>query len=390
MKIAILTENYHKGGLDTFIINLINSWPNRDDFYLISNEEYPGLDYVYDKTNGNINLIKYKNFQKRISQKGGIFKYLAKIFKYPIFLPCYVLFFSILFRLRKFDRLIIVNGGYPGSSLCTVSVISWFISANKAKPIFSFHNLATEPTNFLAPIENFIDFLVIKYTNYFISVSNISAKSIRARKFFADCPRVSFIYNGIDDPVKNLPRDFTINIEPFSCIMLSTFEERKGHIHLLNAVKLVILEFPNFILNIYGHGTLPEINRIKNYIINNNLSNNVFINEFSTKKDLLIASSTLLVVPSQAFESFGLTVIEAMALGVPVVTTDVGGLPEVVGDTGAGFICPRESVEDFSEAIKKILRSPQLRSEMGAKGRVRYSALFTADRMAADYAALIR
>lgn len=390
MKILIFTENYYKGGLDTFIINLINSWPHRDDFYIMSNKDYPGLETIIRKTILDIRFLEYSNWQKKISEWNIFLKYISKLLKFPIFLPFYVLYFFILFRKLKFDRLLVVNGGYPGSFLCCISVISWIISGNKNKPIFSFHNSALKIRAAFSLIENLMDLIVITCTGKFVGVSKDCAESLKIRNFFSNSSKVGYIYNGISDPKAEMDPQILGSYDPFTCVMLSTFERRKGHIHLFNAVKLVILEFPNFRLNIYGQGSLEELSFIKEYIERNELSGYVFINNFSVEKEALIAGSALLVVPSQAFESFGLTALEAMALGVPVVTTDVGGLPEVVGDVGAGFVCRRESIEDFAKAIKSILRSPDLRNEMGAKGRERYLSLFSASRMAASYAALVR
>ncbi len=99
----------------------------------------------------------------------------------------------------------------------------------------------------------------------------------------------------------------------------------------------------------------------------------------------LLAAADILLVPSQAFESFGLVCVEAFRAGVPVVSTDVGGLPEVVGD--AGVIVPRADVEGFAAAAADLLTSEHRHREAARRGRVRYRAHFTADRMARDYRA---
>ena len=68
-------------------------------------------------------------------------------------------------------------------------------------------------------------------------------------------------------------------------------------------------------------------------------------------------------------ESFGVSVIEASACEIPVVVSDVGGLPEVVENEHSGFIVKRESVEQTVEALEKLITNEELRKSMGKKGR---------------------
>ena len=63
MKICIFTENHYKGGLDTFIINLVNSWPFfNDDMTLFCNADHPGLLTIKDNLNNKIRIKKYSFF----------------------------------------------------------------------------------------------------------------------------------------------------------------------------------------------------------------------------------------------------------------------------------------------------------------------------------------
>jgi glycosyltransferase involved in cell wall biosynthesis len=72
------------------------------------------------------------------------------------------------------------------------------------------------------------------------------------------------------------------------------------------------------------------------------------------------------IVPSITYETFGLTSVEAFARKTPVVVRDLGALPEVVHDSGGGFIYRTE--EELLAALRRIARSPQLRFELGEKG----------------------
>jgi glycosyltransferase involved in cell wall biosynthesis len=74
------------------------------------------------------------------------------------------------------------------------------------------------------------------------------------------------------------------------------------------------------------------------------------------------------------YEGFGLPAGEAMACGVPVVSTDGGALPEVVGD--AGVIVPAKNVDALADAIAALLRDPARREALGARGKQRIEENF--------------
>ena len=99
-----------------------------------------------------------------------------------------------------------------------------------------------------------------------------------------------------------------------------------------------------------------------------------FVNGISTEQMVqYYAEAAIAVVPS-VYEGFGLPAGEAMACGVPVVSTDGGALPEVVGD--AGVIVPAKNVEALVEAIDTLLQDPQARAVLGARGKARIEKHF--------------
>ena len=171
--------------------------------------------------------------------------------------------------------------------------------------------------------------------------------------------------------------------------MLATYHSYKGHCYLLEAFKRVLDDLPDVCMKIHGHGPSQEKKQITDEILRLNLENNVLLGDFIPQTAALIAGASVLVVPSQAYESFGLTIIEAMAFGVPVVVTDAGGMPEVLGDSKAGYVCSKNNPLEFANAIKSILGNPALLSELGQNGRKAFESRFTAERMAINYKNLI-
>ena len=72
------------------------------------------------------------------------------------------------------------------------------------------------------------------------------------------------------------------------------------------------------------------------------------------------------IVPSITYETFGMIIIEAFARKTPVITRDLGALPEVVHDSGGGFVYRTD--EELLEEMRRIARSPSLGHELGEKG----------------------
>lgn len=83
-----------------------------------------------------------------------------------------------------------------------------------------------------------------------------------------------------------------------------------------------------------------------------------------------------IVVSSSHLETFGRTMVEAMALQKPVVATAVGGLPEVVADGEVGFLVPANDAETMSARICQLIEDQALRETMGRRGRERVLRLF--------------
>ena len=79
----------------------------------------------------------------------------------------------------------------------------------------------------------------------------------------------------------------------------------------------------------------------------------------------------LLVMPTVHFESFGIAAVEAMAMGLPVVASRVGGLAEIVEDGRTGFLVKPGDAVELAGAVRRLMDSPDMRARMGQAGRRR-------------------
>ena len=407
MKICFFTENYYKGGLDTFLINLINAWPEpNDQITLVCNQTHAGLDTISKMTKRPLNIKGYHRlFSSSLSRGYGIsnlkgsflvrafFAFAHRLLQYPILFPWYILTLTFFFRSNDYDRLMVVNGGYPASLLCRSALIAWRLSGKQPLGVMNFHNSSTHPPWYFKFFENLIDRLVIASASHVVAVSRNCLESLNNRRAFRGSQKLLYIYNGIEDPLeilKNNPEDNNKFHDKDYCLMLSTYEERKGHKYLLQALHAVTLKFPNLHLKIYGYGLPQEKKQIADEVVRLKLENNVTLNDFAPMTGPLLSNASILVVPSQAYESFGLTIIEAMAFSLPIVATDVGGIPEVLKDSNAGYVCSRSNPLEFADAIETILQSPGHARELGRNGRKTFERRFMAVTMAEHYATILK
>jgi glycosyltransferase involved in cell wall biosynthesis len=106
-----------------------------------------------------------------------------------------------------------------------------------------------------------------------------------------------------------------------------------------------------------------------------------------------LAGADVFLLPSET-ESFGLAALEALACGVPVVASRVGGLASVVEDGVCGYLQPPGDVRAMAASVVKLLTNPGLRAEMGVKGRElaldRFSKDAVVDRYVEFYRAVLR
>lgn len=103
----------------------------------------------------------------------------------------------------------------------------------------------------------------------------------------------------------------------------------------------------------------------------------------------LFRSADLAVFPSRWQEAFGLVVAEAMACGTPVIASDAGGIPEVVGHDGqVGLVFSNGDVADLERQIRFLIADPERRAQMRQAARERAEREFSIERMIEQYASL--
>lgn len=155
-------------------------------------------------------------------------------------------------------------------------------------------------------------------------------------------------------------------------LFIGRIHEEKGIFDLLDAFKQVKTSLPNVHLKLVGNG--PHINEVKERIQTLLISDSCEILGTVKNRDLppLLRATTIFTCPSQSNrkweEYVGMTNIQAMACGVPVVTTRSGAIPEYVPED-AGILVPERDPTALGQAFLQLLKDPALRQQLGNAGR---------------------
>ena len=209
-----------------------------------------------------------------------------------------------------------------------------------------------------------IEFTLSKATAIF-STSHVMAKetNLYTKRFVEVTPF------GVDVNIFYPEIDVELSSDKIIVGTVKALEDKYGIADLVKGFALFHKEFPNSELVITGDG--PQ--RAEYEQLSKDLSIDT-VTTFTgkvpnTEVPNVIRKMTIFAVPStEDSESFGVAAVEAMACGVPVVVSNVGGLPEVVVNGVTGIVTDKESPEQLSTAFKKLARNDELRASMGQAG----------------------
>jgi len=161
----------------------------------------------------------------------------------------------------------------------------------------------------------------------------------------------------------------------------------KGHIFAIDAFKSLAQKIADVKLLFVGDG--PYRDTITQHIHKNGLENSVKLIGHADDVATIIACSEFMIVPSD-FEAFGLVAIEGMALKKMLITSNSGGLSEIVVNDQTGIMLDKNNPTDWTTTMEHYLLNPQQAKRLGEAGFERYTEHFTNSVMTANYFALYK
>ncbi len=209
--------------------------------------------------------------------------------------------------------------------------------------------------------------------------SQASANAVQ-RAYGLELERCQVIPNGVAGEFLSVQRDSRAVTGPL--VFFGRMVREKGLHTLVEALGLMGVSAPECCF--VGSGPLKDT--VGNRLRQLGLAERVRFEPWLDPSALaaLLSRAALAVLPSME-ESFGNAMAEAMAAGVPLVTTRVGSIPELVGDDGNALLVPPEDPSALADAITALIRDPEVAERMAAAGRKRVRETFTWDRVASRY-----
>jgi glycosyltransferase involved in cell wall biosynthesis len=178
------------------------------------------------------------------------------------------------------------------------------------------------------------------------------------------------------EPAGRAPASSTIRV-----LFLSNIHENKGIRTLMAAIPKVIGLAPDVLFVLAGPWQDRSIEKeVLEFVERHGIRDSVLRTGpvFGKDKENLLAGSDIFVFPSHyPLEAMSLVVLEAMRAGLPVITSDIGSLPEVVIDGKTGFVIPPRDPERLAEKIVRLAKDPELRRRMGQESRQRFLTHFS-------------
>jgi glycosyltransferase involved in cell wall biosynthesis len=295
-------------------------------------------------------------------------------------------FFQI-YRLIKEKRFDIVHshtsvGGLIGrvaGKLAGVPVVIW-----------SIHGFASHEgqNRFKKYIFLLIEKVLDKFTDHYVAVSEaLKKEGIQNRILTSN--KVTVIHNGIE--LRNYNKNFNViqkkkelGIEMSRTIIgtVTRFEPQKAIHDFLVAVSYVKKIYPDIKVVIAGDGPLRrEIEKLINDL---KLNDNITLLGWRNDVPEILAVLDIFC-QSSLWEGCPMVLLEAMAVGKPIIATNVGGVKEIVEDDNTGILVPPADPKAMADAIVKLINNKEKAIEMGMSGRRRVESFFNMDSMLAQY-----
>ena len=203
--------------------------------------------------------------------------------------------------------------------------------------------------------------------------------------------RVEVIYNGVDltdlatsapDVRQRIRRQFSFGDDDFVAVQVARLHALKDHMTALQAIHIARSSVPCIRLLLVGAG--EERDAIERRVFELGLANHVRLaGSRSDVADVLAGCDAFLM--SSISEGIPLTIIEAMAAGLPVVATAVGGIPEMIADEHTGFLAGSGDAAGLARGLIRLHENPELRQRMVEHGRLRAHEQFSLISMLDSY-----
>lgn len=240
------------------------------------------------------------------------------------------------------------------------------------------------------PKRDILHRFLYKNVDFIIANSNIICQNI-LNTHPVTPKQVGMIHLGIDmqrfSPNsalrREVRREFGYTDENLVIGIVGRLQVGKGHLEFLKMAEYLGERYSHLRFLIIGgatYGEEAEAAQIRMKVQNSPLQNRIRLTGFRNDIHRLLNALDIFVFPSHA-EAFGLVLLEAMATGLPVVSSNCDGVVDIVTNRVEGLLVPPKEVAQLTAAVEELVQSPELRHRLGQKGRQKVKAQFDLEQM---------
>lgn len=217
-------------------------------------------------------------------------------------------------------------------------------------------------------LKSILYYIISKKINFIFWVSNSSLEGYKYKNKIRNKSEVLYNVINLNELRKKVEQDK--NEYNFDCIFLGRLCSIKDPIRLINILSLVKKELPDFKMVIIGDGELKE--KCKKLVKQLNLSNNIVFMGYKSNPLKILHDSKIMIMTSK-YEGTPMCALEAMSLGVPIVSTPTDGLCELIENNKTGFLSNKDEV--LAKYIIKLIKNESLREEFSVNTKKRFTKL---------------
>lgn len=393
-KLLVFTENHLVGGGTRYMFDLVNGAIDAFDAVIfvcnrkaISDSEKAGM-------NEKETIVRLFFFSRAscyfalsfLPQKWRRLILFPVVLFEPLFLVCNILIFLYIIRKYRATHILSCNGGYPGS----YAVLAMVLAARlMRKPsILSVVSYPVKRTGlrnvFMGFYEKILDKILWCANPLVVANANIIITALTTiRDMPTSCPS-RVILNGICDA---LPLSRVSCNDRFVLGCIARMDKSKGVLFLLEAFIELSKKYPQLELVLAGYGDASA--RIEQIVRDQQLEQKVkLLGHYSGDVNTLLSTFDVYVFPS-LWEGFPYSLIEAMRSGCTIVSTSVGGIPEMITDDVEGVLIQPGSSIAIKDAIEDLLNNSEKRAVLSKGARQRFEQKLTLGKMHASVRELI-
>lgn len=236
-------------------------------------------------------------------------------------------------------------------------------------------------------IHFYLNRIVNRFVNNFIVVADRVGKVVAHQEKVSE-NKLKTIYNGVDiqkyHPVsdeekKAARKSIGLEEDDFIIGMVAVIRPEKNHDIFLDSFKKVLTHSQRIKGLIVGDGKLK--NELQDYCKNNGIENQIVFTGASLNVEKYLKTMDVGCLVPGSNEGFSNAILEKMAMGLPMIVTDIGGNSEAVEDGVNGFVIPPNDSTSLANSIIHLYEKPGTRKKMGVASRKRVEEKFSIQKM---------